>query len=174
MDNTEQDQKNSAQPNSGQVMDVKVTPAPVETTLIPNVEAAGDPVTEEAVQSAGSSDEVNASTNKSPETNPTTEPINNSSPPNPSSGHKTGAPVAAIIAAVVVAVGLAAVTVYAYISSNDKAANTTDTNQNETSNSPAVTEQDVDETSNEVDGALNSTEETDFPDSELTDQSLGL
>ena len=89
-------------------------------------------------------------------------------PPAPQN-HNNGAPVLAIIAAVLVAIGLAAVTIYAYIQSQDTTETTQTVNQ-----APPVTGEDIDSTEAEVDEALKSTEEADFPDSELTDQSLGL
>lgn len=172
----ENNQENQPSTSPGQVMDVKVTPVPVEppedvstSPFIPTVEAAGDPV--------GTESDVTANEMPNKAGVPVAdqyEPTDNFSPPAAPSGHKASGPLFAIIAAVLVAVGLAAVTVYAYINSTEKDKKGIDNSQQESTKTPAVTSQDVDNASNDVDDALNSTEDTDFPDSELTDQSLGL
>lgn len=162
---------------AGQVMDVKVTPAPVDS-----VEATGSnetaptaqpvAVTEDSIPGPASQ---NSEQQAQPESSSTSEPPSNLPAPAAPSGHKAAAPLMAIIAAILVALGLAAVTVYAYMKSQDEAPKSTETSQTETQDSvPAATSADVDQASGEVDEALNASEEADFPDSELTDQSLGL
>lgn len=89
--------------------------------------------------------------------------------------HKHGAPIVPIILAIVIAAILAVVTVLAFKSVDpvtpERATQSDDTSQSEA----AVTPQSVDQTSAEVDEALNATDEAaDFPDAELSDQSLGL
>lgn len=87
--------------------------------------------------------------------------------------HKSGAPVFAIIAAVLVAIGLAAITVYAYMETQkDNKPATTQTNTQE--DDAAADSQAVDDTSKEIDKALEASDEADFPEDELTDQNLNL
>lgn len=88
--------------------------------------------------------------------------------------HKHGAPVVPIIIALVIAAALAVVTVLAFKSAEKAAAPTTD-GTNLTQQESEVTPQSVDDTSAEIDQALNSVDEAaDFPESELSDQTLGL
>jgi uncharacterized protein HemX len=92
-------------------------------------------------------------------------------PPKPVK-HKSGAPIAAIIVAILVALGLVGVTVYAYMQSNKKTPATTTTTQQTTDK---ATTQDVDQASKDVDDSLKSLDANkDFPESDLSDQSLKL
>lgn len=148
-----------------QTIDVRT---PIETPIIPTVEAAGDPPIQEEAPPADS---------------PMAEPAQNNFPAETTSAdaaapapmeapHKAGAPIAAITAAILVALGLAAVTVYAYMKSqneNKPAATTTTQSASQTAAS------EVDKTTKEIDNTLSSTSEaTDFPANEISDQSLGL
>lgn len=177
-ENNHKDVGDSRQP--GQVMDVKVTPAPVESTETSEAEAAASTETnvDSSVTSATeTSEHTNEHTEQAaqPLAAPSAEPPSNLPAPAAPSGRKAAAPLGVIIAAVLIALGLIAVTVYAYLQSQEKSSKSTESSQTDTTKTtPAVTGTDVDEASGEVDKALNSSEETDFPDSELTDQSLGL
>lgn len=87
--------------------------------------------------------------------------------------HKSGAPILAIVTAVLVSIGLAGITVYAYMQAqkdNKPAASQTTTEDN----SAAESSQEIEDTSKEIDKALEASEETDFPEDELSDQSLDL
>lgn len=86
--------------------------------------------------------------------------------------HKSGAPVFAIVAAILVAIGLAGVTVYAYMQTQKKPA--ADTTQTTTEDKSADDAKELDDTSKDVDEALEASEEADFPENELTDQNLNL
>lgn len=149
--------------NPSQVIDVKT---PDETPIIPTVEAAGDPPAgEEAPVPVQQTAPEPASSPEQPADIQT--PADVPEPP-----HKAGAPIAAIIAAILVAIGLAAVTVYAYMKTQEDGKKTTSTST-QTDSSNAANE--VDQTTKEIDSTLNSTSEaTDFPEAEITDQSLGL
>lgn len=88
-------------------------------------------------------------------------------------GHKAGGPIIAIVSAVVVALGLAAITVFAYMKTQqtETPASQQSTSAGETT--PAPTEE-VDQAAKEVDEAINAADEADLNEAELTDESLGL
>lgn len=92
--------------------------------------------------------------------------------------HKSDKPIAVIIVAVLVAMSLIAVTVFAYMKTQNDThpeANHTTTSPGGTHQQAAVTPNDVDTTSKEVDQTLSSLDDAkDFPDTELSDQALGL
>lgn len=145
--------------NSDQIIEVKT---PTDTPLIPTVEADGDPP-------VNNQDNPVESTPSLPE-----QPANEAPAPQmPPAPHKASAPVAAIVAAILVAIGLAAVTVYAYqkTQNDSKAAKTNTSTQTELKS----TAKEVDQTAKEIDSTLTTTDDAkDFPESEITDQSLGL
>lgn len=98
----------------------------------------------------------------------------------PTHGHNLphrGMPVVAIVIAVVVAIVLAGLVVLAYTRNNSgdiDRKDTTSINQ-PTEEKPQATTTDVDETNKEIDGALVKADDAaDFPESELSDTSLGL
>lgn len=154
--------------NPGQIIEVKT---PTDTPLIPTVEAAGDPpVSEEASVPT----EDNAIRPDQEQPVEAEQPASEAPAPITPLPHKASAPIAAIVAAVLVAIGLAAVTVYAYQKTqNDSKA--TITNKNTTQTEVKSTAKEVDQTVKEIDDTLTTTDDAkDFPDSEITDQSLGL
>lgn len=182
----EDNQTFTEQPSSGQVIDVRVTPAPQATSLestepesrplIPTVEAAGDPSESEGGLATPPetvpNNEQSASTDAQVKSDSNT--VNNTPPPQVPAAHKTASPVLAIVSAVVVAVGLAAVTVYAYMQTTQEDSKTNSSQAADTVTSNEVKKEDVDQATGEVDNALDATDEADFPESELTDNNLGL
>lgn len=161
---TKQDQ------DTGQTIDVKVTPvepveAPVEETTTQDPSSTIPPV--EAAENAPDTNSVSAAaegTNETPA--PTTD-----APLASQNNHKPGAPIVAIVAAIFVAIALAAITVYAYMQQQNS---TEKTNESTQTTTPTVNGDDVNQAEKDVDDALKSADETDFVESELTDQSLGL
>lgn len=147
------------------VINVQVHEEESSPGIIPTVEAAGDPPADEATQDMPATPEQASS---APDNTPASAPA-----PTP---HKPAAPIAAIVAAIVVAIGLAAVTVYAYQKSQNDANSdkyslpTTQSDSNKTDD----TATEVNAASTEVDNALKSVDETDFSETELSDQSLNL
>lgn len=97
-------------------------------------------------------------------------------PPVHGSGKK--APKAVIAVAIVVAIGLIGLSIFAYMKTQDEspATGNTDTTTHEDGDNHAepATANDVDAATKQVDAALEPVDETDFSESELTDQSLGL
>lgn len=92
---------------------------------------------------------------------------------------KKGRPVAVIVVAVLVALIMAGLTVFAYM----KTKNSTKPTGDQSSQQPTASEKtqtqgattaDVDSVSKEVDNAAAANETADIPESDLTDQSLGL
>lgn len=88
---------------------------------------------------------------------------------------KRGAPVITIVVAIIVALGLAGLAVFAYMKTNE----TKKTPESNQPVSPAaaenVTTQDVEEVDSQTEADLNSVDEaTDFPETDLSDQSLEL
>jgi uncharacterized protein HemX len=161
-------------PTPGRVIDVQV-----HEQFIPTVEAAGDPPEDQTVpvtETPALSEEPSEPSPEMPTEEahePDTKPPHDEHPA--PAAHKPGAPVVAIIAAVLVAIGLIAVTVYAYQKSQD--GNKTDKYSLPSTNSETQADtatKEVDDVSKAVDSASNSADETDFSESELTDQNLGL
>jgi hypothetical protein len=89
-------------------------------------------------------------------------------------GHK--APVVAIILAMIVCLALSGLIVYKFISSKkSNVGTTTSSNSNPTVAKPQASPADVDQTSSDVDQALNSVNDAaDFSANAISDQSLGL
>ena len=162
-------------PAPGRVIDVQ-TPQdePVEP-IVPIVETAGDsPETPDAAESFAPVAPAETSAEK-----PTDQTVSEDKTVNdeshPATVHKAGAPIAAIIAAIFVAVGLIGVTVYAYVKNQDGSKTDKYSLPGASSQTQAdTTGKEVDDTSKDVDNALKSVDDADFPESELTDQSLGL
>ena len=146
--------------NPGQIIEVKT---PIDTPLIPTVEAAGEPPV------------INQETSMEPTPSVSEQqPVSEAPPQMPPAPHKASAPIAAIVAAILVAIGLAAVTVYAYKKTQNDSKPAI-TNKNTTQTEVKSTAQEVDQTVKEIDSTLTTTDDAkDFPDSEITDQSLGL
>lgn len=184
----EDNQTSAGQPPQGQTIDVKVIPAPqlastesierAHKPFIPTVEAAGDPPLGEAEPPTPEETEAHADEQSeplAPEAKPDNDTPNNTPSHVEPGAHKAPSPVLAIVAAIVVALGLAAVTVYAYMQTQTKDDRKTNSSQSaNTAASAEVKKEDVDRTAGEIDNALKATEETDFPESELTDSNLGL
>jgi multisubunit Na+/H+ antiporter MnhC subunit len=175
MEDNNQSSNPTATPTTGQIMDVQVSPTTprventsTPTSFIPTVEADDSPMhvpPQESTQDENPAPEQANDTDKPSEES-------QSQPPAMPPAHKGSAPIAVIIAAIVIAIGLVGVTVYAYMQSQDKDEKT-DTSQTQQT-TPEVTGEDVDQTTADVDEALGATEEADFPEAELTDQTLGL
>ncbi len=90
---------------------------------------------------------------------------------------KNHPPLAAIVIAVIIAVALVGVTIFAYLSTRDATHQQDDdhTAQQESTEQAAVTTTDVDDATQDVDSTLSSVDDAkDFPESDLTDQALGL
>jgi len=154
----------------GQIMDVAPAPPaesdnPSENPIVPSVSADESPQTTEN----------NASGNAAPTPAAPEQPAQDGKLPAPAmpTGHKAGGPIIAIVAAVVVALGLAAITVFAYMKTQqtDKPAPQQNTSANESTTAPA---EEVDQAAKDVDEAINAADEADFNEAELTDESLGL
>lgn len=170
------DENKPSENNDGEVINVKVT-SPEEAaetnneptaSFIPTVEAAGDPPADEAQQTPASDQPVPAAdidTSEHTEHN-TTHPEAQAPVPRSSS------PLAAIIAAVVVAVGLAGLTVFAYMKQQES--NKPVPAADNSSAQQETPTQEVDTTDQEIDEALKASDEADFSESELSDESLGL
>lgn len=113
---------------------------------------------------------------------PTSSPQPNTAPPSPEEtkpeppkSHKSRAPKIVIAVAVIIALGLAAAATVAYLQSREETEplQESDASQQETVQ-PATTD-DVDETTKSVDEALNETDTAqEFPEEDLSDQTLGL
>jgi hypothetical protein len=89
--------------------------------------------------------------------------------------HKSGKPVFVILIAVLVALGLAGVAVYAYMQSNDTKSPSTSKSESTSQPAAPATSTDVDDAAKDVDEAISSVDDTkDMPESDLTDQTLGL
>lgn len=93
--------------------------------------------------------------------------------------HDSGkrAPKAVISVAVVVAIGLIGLSVFAYMKTQDEsptAGTDITTHQDGDNHETPATVGDVNAATTQVDEALKSTDETDFSENELTDQSLGI
>lgn len=166
----------NAENQNGENQIVDVTPAPAseaeqpqaapEVTEAPASEAAPEP----EAQSTGAD---TAATPVKPDAQP--EPPKDGNLPAPAvpAGHKAGGPIAAVIAAIVVAVGLAAVTVYAYFKTqNDNKPSTSETAPAAQAEPSAADE--VDDTTKEVDQAIEDADGSEFDEAELSDESLGL
>lgn len=162
------------------INDVRVAPAPAEPAaeisaehrqpLIPEVQAAGDPSVNEPAPTP------NDQTPPVPGPDATSPPTAAPEPTHDHHQHKSGGPIVAIIAAVLVAAGLAVITVYAYMKTVQKdekpAASQTagDTARNEKEETRA----EIDQTAKDIDGTIKASEESDFPEAELSDQNLNL
>lgn len=162
------------------INDVQVAPAPVEPPaeasaehrqpLIPEVQAAGDPSVNEPAP---------APNNQTPPAPGPDETSPSAAAPEPTHDHhqhKSGGPIVAIIAAVLVAAGLAVITVYAYMKTiqKDEKPATSQTAEDATRNEKEETGAEIDQTTKDIDGAIESSEEADFPEEELSDQNLSL
>lgn len=87
---------------------------------------------------------------------------------------KNGAPKVAVLVAIVVALLLSAAAVFAYLKTKDNTPETPAT-VNQTNQPSAATSADIDEASKEVEDAINSNgSDKDLPESELSEQTLGL
>lgn len=143
--------------SDGQIMDV--APAPVEAdslsknSVVPTVSADESPQAPEAPRQPAHDDKLPA--------------------PAMPTGHKAGGPIIAIVSAVVVALGLAAITVFAYLKTQqtDNPAPQQNTSANEPAPAPA---EQVDQATKDVDEAINAADEAGLDETELTDESLGL
>ncbi len=151
-------------------VDVRVeTGASTETAPVVTEEpvTAADTISDESEAPVG-----DATPTKGTEPDPKSEPGNDNPmaiPPAPAGTHK-GAPKAAIVVAVIIALALAALTVFAYM----KTKNDSKQSVNDRASS-SVTASDVDQASKDLDTSLNKADDTkDFPESDLTDQNLGL
>jgi uncharacterized protein HemX len=92
---------------------------------------------------------------------------------------KKGAPVVVIVVAIIIALGMAGLTVFAFMKTKDSTKPSGDQSHQEMSSSDnsatkAATTADVDEASKAVDSAIASDEATNLPESDLSDQTLGL
>ena len=106
--------------------------------------------------------------------------VENKSPdsPDPKSAHhkkkKGNVPTAAIVVAVLVALILSGAAVFAYLKTKD-GQNKVPTVVNTTNEPAAATTEDVDEVTKEIDKVINETDaDKDLPESELSEQTLGL
>jgi hypothetical protein len=172
-----------AGPGVGGVMDVKPTQKPADT---PSPLPIGAPTAErseampqeastapppEGDKMPGLSADLLAEAKKAVE--------GKSSNPNDSSAahapkQKSNLPKAAIIVAIVVALLLSAAAVFAYLKTKD-GSNNKPTVVNTTNQPSAATTEDVDEASKEVEKTINSVAaDQDLPESELSEQTLGL
>lgn len=90
-------------------------------------------------------------------------------------GHK---PIVPIIIAVIVAIALGAVTVFAYMKTKNDTRGGGDTHTTaptaETQDSSGATPQDVDDASKAVDGAAGTNDTADLPETDLSDNNLGM
>lgn len=159
------------------INDVQVAPAPAEPlaeapveqrqSIIPEVQAAGDPSVNEPVPAS------NDQTAPGPDG---TLPANGAPTASQDHQYKSGGPIIAIIAAVLVAAGLAVVTVYAYMKTVQKDAKPA-TNQLVEDAADKEKEEagaEIDATTKDIDNAIDSSEEADFSEQELSDQNLSL
>jgi uncharacterized protein HemX len=153
------------------------------TPIVPIVEAAGDPPADEEVKEEASQPTETADAEETPaETTDAAKPEASEKAEEknpfavPDMPHKkTGTPIAAIAIAILVAVGLAGVTVYAYMKTQNETKSPYETGSQQTEQPASVTPADVDSTSKEIDDAVNSIDDSkDLPENELSDQSLGL
>lgn len=159
------------------INDVQVAPAPAESSaevaaehrqpLIPEVQAAGDPSVNEPAPAPND------------EASPAPGPDTTSPAPGPAQDHrqhKSGGPIVAIIAAVLVAAGLAVITVYAYMKTvqKDEKPAASQTAEDAARDEKEETGAEIDQTAKDIDGAIESSEEADFPEEELSDQNLSL
>lgn len=131
---------------------------PASDTPAPQTESSSDASTDEG-------------TNEQPPAEPHAQPVSEHKPPH------HGMPVLAIIIATLLAIVLAGLVVYAYTQNQDgdidrnDSTKTSQPSEEKTEASPT----DVDDTNKEIDGALkNADDAADFPETELSDTSLGL
>jgi uncharacterized protein HemX len=84
---------------------------------------------------------------------------------------KPKTPVGLIVFAIVVCIGLGALTIYTFVQTKKKPETQQTTTQTTT---PAVTAEDVENTSKELDETVDGVDNTDVNDNDLSDSSLGL
>ncbi|MBA3758251.1 hypothetical protein H0X10_01295 [Candidatus Saccharibacteria bacterium] len=163
-------------PTPGRVIDVQIPQDEPAEPIVPIVEAAGDPPeTSDATESLAPVAVDETPVEKSADNQSVSEDKTRHEEAHPATVHKAGTPIVAIIAAVIVAVGLIGVTVFAYMKNQDGSKTDKYSLPGVSSQNQAdTTGNEVDDTSKDVDNALKSADEADFPESELTDQSLGL
>lgn len=167
------DQKHDEQSN-GQAIDVIVGNVdPVEAPIDQSPESPTAPPSPETGQAPTQTAHPSPETSALPVAAQTT-PDSSGQTQQLKSGHDHKAPIVAIASAVVVAIALAGVTVYAYMQSQDTGQQEPEISTQQAAPAPTVSEQDVNQAEQTVEEALQSSEQADFPDAELTDQSLGL
>jgi uncharacterized protein HemX len=182
MDEDTQDKspEQSSSAPSGGVMDVK--PPETSTPGVPPFGISDEPaqkhVGDGAVATPPETKDAKPAEPIGPVDSPHDTPADDYPQPPPHIEHKSHPPIVAIIVAVVIALALVGVTVFAYMSSKNDTKHEGDDHEmteQQSSQQSAATTTDVDDTSKEVDSTLGSVDENkDFPESELTDQALGL
>lgn len=155
--------------------DQKPTDESLQPAEVEGVEVAQAPAAEEETNPQDSGAQAQASGSDADADKKDNAPVPAAETPAPIQPviHKSGAPILAIVTAVLVSIGLAGVTVYAYMQAqkdNKPAASQTTTEDN----SAAESSQEIEDTSKDIDKALEASEETDFPEGELSDESLDL
>jgi uncharacterized protein HemX len=160
--------------DKGEIIDVKTS----ANSFIPTVEAAGEEPVEQTQPQSQEQQAVQAAPVDASQPPSADKPIESvdtdeSKKPEQQPIHKPKKPIGVIIAAVVVASLLAAVSIFAFMQQQDEEDTATSTSNNTTQQTD-TTPAEVDQTTAEVDKALEAAENTDFPESELTDNNLGI
>lgn len=172
-DEQNQGQAPAAQPTTAPILDVQPPKQDDIATPPPEQETPAQPTPSETPQPTTPSIESTPS--------PTSEASANPAAPDPvkqpelMAPKKHGAPVLVIVIALVVAAVLAVFTVLAFTQQDKNAAKKQPANGTAQQSPQAVTPGTVEETSDEVDAAINELDDlADFPEDELSNTSLGL
>lgn len=166
-ENTPTDQsQNPKEPTSAPIMDVQPVatedePATSNTDSVTSTESISQPPTE--------------STDKKPLVEEPAPLATADVPKQPEPAvHKHGVPATAVIVAIVIAAVLALVTIMAFKNAEKAVAPVNNTSVETQQEEPATPES-IDETTTEIDQALEGADEAaDFPDEEISDETLGL